>query len=183
MTDMNMIIKLALKTPGVSSYAVTAKSIGDLSLMIPRHQMMYFFKQAIPYLSIEDRGEYLHNCWTMMDGTSFNRYFSRTKLVQIFREAGPENVMGKDDLDFYKRLPTKMEIYRGLNKNNLYSLKGLSWTLDPKTAKWFTGRPRKGGKVFRATIQKKFVLAYYNNRDEQEVVVDFRRLQDIELVK
>lgn len=180
MTNMDMMIKLALEIPGVSLCVASAKSIEDLSLMISREHMMEFFALALPYMSTKAQGEYLSNCWTMIDNISVNGYLSRSRLVKIFKDAGPKNVMKKDDLNFYKNLPEKVEVYRGIS-STASTLKGLSWTLNPKTARWFADKFGEKGRVFKAIIKKEYVLAYYNSRNEQEVVVDFRRLQDIEL--
>ena len=56
MTNMDMMIKLALETPGVSLCVASAKSIEDLSLMISREHMMEFFALALPYMSTKAQG-------------------------------------------------------------------------------------------------------------------------------
>ena len=55
----------------------------------------------------------------------------------------------------------------------------LSWTLDKKTAEWFATRFSEHGYVYQAKIHKEDVFAFFNDRNEQEIVLDYRNLRDI----
>lgn len=90
--------------------------------------------------------------------------------------------MDEEDRADFEELPDRVKIYRGVTEYNQNMVKGLSWTLDRKVAEWFAHRFMSKGHVYAATILKKDILAYYDGRNEQEVVVDFRQLEDIELL-
>jgi hypothetical protein len=47
----------------------------------------------------------------------------------------------------------------------------LSWTLDKNQAKWFANRFEKDGVVLEKRISKKNIVAYFNGRNEEEVIV------------
>ena len=88
--------------------------------------------------------------------------------------------MSKDELEAYNKLDDLIDVYRGVKPGA--KVKALSWTTDKKVAKWFADRYEKNGKVYKAVIDKKDVLAYFLNRNEYEVVVNYNKLKHIEEV-
>lgn len=77
--------------------------------------------------------------------------------------------MGGQELATFESLDNELIIYRGcvkgLNEN------GLSWTLSKDQAEWFAKRFDKDGIVIERRINKKNIVAYFNSRGEEEVVV------------
>ena len=57
-----------------------------------------------------------------------------------------------------------------------------SEALNFEKAKWFAERWGKRGTIYSAVIDKKDILAYFDSKSEDEVVVDFNGLQDIRVV-
>ena len=60
---------------------------------------------------------------------------------------------------------------------NHYNSKGWSWTLSPTRATWFAKRligmeGDHSARVATATVNKKDIIAYYNARNEQEIIVN-----------
>ena len=85
----------------------------------------------------------------------------------------------------HKQLPDELIVYRGLGTLNADNIKALSWTLNVDKAKWFAKRFNFSNaplKVYRAKIKKKYIFAYCNDRNEGEVIVDYHKLQNIELL-
>ncbi len=94
---------------------------------------------------------------------------------------GRDSMMDPEELAVYHSLSSPVRMYRGYQPRR--NLRGWSWTLNPKTAKWFaTVRllPIGGsaaeftgyGRVAEGLVHSQHILAYLNGRDEQEVVVD-----------
>ena len=86
-----------------------------------------------------------------------------------------ESAMEAEELEVLKGLPNKVTIYRGTREGFEH---GLSWTLSKSKAKWFAERfyikgDRKFGKpvVLEGTIPKTKIVAYFNGRKEDEIVV------------
>ncbi|HEY1603668.1 MAG TPA: hypothetical protein VGG64_28965 [Pirellulales bacterium] len=78
------------------------------------------------------------------------------------------HIMEKDDRKAFEKLPDVLTIYRGGEHN------GLSWTVDKAKAKWFAKRLCFGTNkpvVRTGTCQKKDVIAYFNGRNEKEIVI------------
>ena len=61
----------------------------------------------------------------------------------------------------------------------LFRSVALSWTLDRKTADWFAHRFGEEGTVYEAQIRKEHILALFTGRNESEVIVDPRHLEQI----
>ena len=72
-----------------------------------------------------------------------------------------------------------MTVCRGVTSYNAKNIKALSWTLDRDTAEWFAHRFGEEGTVYEAQISKEHILAFFNGRNESEVVVDPKYLEQI----
>ena len=53
---------------------------------------------------------------------------------------------------------------------------GLSWTLSKEVAEWFASRFENDGEIIEKTVHKTEVIAYFNDRDEEEIVLDIKRV-------
>ena len=73
--------------------------------------------------------------------------------------------------------PGPFVLYRGVaGRGRARRIRGLSWTASAERARWFANRyaatrPDSDPAVFRVTIQAHDVLAYSNERNEQEFIV------------
>ena len=74
-------------------------------------------------------------------------------------------------------------VYRGVIENGKPN--GLSWTTSKKVAQWFSNRFYTGtGKVYKMVIKNPSdILAYFNNRNEKEVIVDTSRQKNWEIIE
>lgn len=136
-------------------------------------------------MSRDDLSEALSAAWTTSENPNMDSDMTKAQAVRLFQICNPEKLMNEDDYEVYKQLPDELIIYRGLGILNANNIKALSWTLDIEKAKWFANKfdfGKGAGKVYRAKIKKKYVYAYYNDRHEAEVIVDYHRLQKIELL-
>lgn len=92
--------------------------------------------------------------------------------------------MKKDDYNTWQRLPDSLKIYRGVGVSR--NEKGLSWTNDKNTALWFAQRFNYGDKhgyLLEGTVCKKDILAYFNTRNEKEVLVDYKKVNSIKNIE
>lgn len=89
-----------------------------------------------------------------------------------------ESMMSEEEQKFLVGLPDEIEIYRGYNaqadEEPHGGLDGFSWTLDRQKAEWFAERfSSHRGQAFVATalVSKEDVIAYFNDRNESEIIV------------
>ena len=80
--------------------------------------------------------------------------------------------MDEEEYAVYQSLEDPVTVYRGVTSYNAKNIKALSWTLDRDTAEWFAHRFGEEGTVYEAQISKEHILAFFNGRNESEVVVD-----------
>ena len=85
-----------------------------------------------------------------------------------------EYMMTKEERAVWRKLPNQVTVYRGSipDKNE----GGLSWTLNRNVAKFFAKRfanvHHAGGVIDTATVPKQLVVAYFDGRNEEEIVVE-----------
>ena len=118
-----------------------------------------------------------------------DRYLLANKLLG---EAMPliknsvREYMTKDDIEYLDNLPDIVTIYRGTSideaEGSVLGL-GQSWTLDRTVAEFFSdthySQYFKDRCIMKATINKEFIFAYINVREEKECIVNFVKLENI----
>ena len=104
---------------------------------------------------------------------------SKRELVALFRSVPPEFLMDEEERAAHQALEDTVTVYRGVTPYNAKNIRALSWTLDRKTADWFAHRFGEEGTVYEAQIRKEHILALFTGRNESEVIVDPRHLEQI----
>ena len=129
-----------------------------------------------PYLQTDTFTELFSRAWTHVEFPNTSSIPPET-LIEWFKEAKKEQLMDEDDLAAYHQLPEELTLYRGVPQNGV--VLGLSWTTDLKTAEFFKNRTgSRGGKIYSAVVPKSAALAFYGDREEQEVVLDVFTVKD-----
>ncbi|MDE5539353.1 MAG: hypothetical protein K2J20_02580 [Bacilli bacterium] len=142
--------------------------------LVNKPYLPLFFKYTNEYVSDKDFAEFLKTMWIYVEFPNNDANVSKSDWLKYFKRVDKNLIMSKEELEVYNNLPNEVEIYRGVGSHNNY--KALSWTLDYEKAKWFSTRFSKG-KVYKGTIDKKYIFAYFNDRDESEVVVDYTKIK------
>lgn len=131
-----------------------------------------WFQLCKDYMSPADFAYYLKHSWLDEEDPNQDRCVSRQEVIGYFKQADKEYLMKPADLAHYNNLPEVLTIYRGVSPHR--ARLGLSWTADKDIALWFKQRyeQTRQGELLTATISKKHVLAYIDERNEKELVVD-----------
>lgn len=158
-------------------------SISDLNLMLTNPYKLVFLKMAAAHISAADMGRYLHANWSSIEFISQDVDVSKTEIVRLLKASDRQTLMNKKEHEKLKSLSDNVEIYRGVTEQNHAQVKSLCWTLDIKQARFFANRFQTKGFVYRGTIRKADILAYFAGRSEEEIVVDFRRLTNVMLIE
>lgn len=149
----------------------------QLLFFINKPYLPVFFKHTYALLSEEDFGKSLSEIWCLVEFTNSDPDISPQEFLSLFQRANPIFLMEPDELKVLQSLPDEITIYRGSKPNT--SLTALSWTINPDVAQWFADRFEKNGTVYEAKISKKDVLAYFNGREEEEIIANFNKIYDI----
>lgn len=147
--------------------------------LVVKSYRLAFLKYTKDYLDKRDLSSILSECWIMVEYPNRDPNLSKREIVALFKKCEPTVVMDKDELDAYNALPEVITIYRGIIEKKAINIKGMSWTTKLETARWFAKRFGKRGVVYSATIEKRYVYAYFFGRNEFETVVDPAKLQNV----
>jgi hypothetical protein len=144
------------------------------------HERPYRF-EALNKVASQLGDEYwsiVSDVWT--DSENIWQNLAGWKSIWSDKRPGRESVMDEDEISTLQLMPDVMEVYRGTNVRA--AIKGLSWTIDRSKAEWFARRyARNNTKMFLATgtVSKVNVLAYFSCRNENEIVVMPKNVQNI----
>lgn len=152
----------------------------QLYLLINKPYRIAFLKYTVDFMSRDDMSKILADIWISTESPNLDPNMSKSKLVTLFRKANPSELMNEDELEVFNEFEEMVTIYRGVTSYNANNIKALSWTLDYDKAEWFANRFGEDGTVYEAEIEKAHILAYFNRRNESEVIVDPKYLIDIE---
>lgn len=162
----------------ISSFIDRAGDFREIFYMINNPYRLRFLRMIMDDLTAEELGHFLGAAYTADEFPSSN--IGKNDLMKMFRRATRESLMTKEELAFLDALPEKVRIFRGVQSANRKHINGMSWTLNQDTAKWFAERFHKKGVVYAADISQEHIFAYYTARNESEVVVDPKWLENVE---
>ena len=143
---------------------------------------LMFLNDASKYLSTQEFSDLLGDAWVTSEYANQDENVSKQQLLKLFKSADKNVLMSEDELETFDDFEDTITIYRGVGSGNKNNIKALSWTTSFGKAKWFSERWGKGGKIYSATILKNDILAYFDRKNEDEVIVDFNKLENIKPV-
>lgn len=153
-------------------------TVADFLMLVTKPYLPAFFKFASGYMSEKDYSMFLAEMWITVEFPNYDKNISALQFVKLFKKANKKFLMTEEDLKYYDDLPETITVYRGVGHGA--NVHALSWTTDIEKAKWFSQRWSEDGAVYSAEIDKKDILAYFSTRGESEVVVDFKKLKNIQ---
>lgn len=166
------------KCRGTYHDAIYTGTVGGIYCMVRNPFKMTWFNYCNHYLNEEDYGKYLRDSWTMEENPNQDVNVSRRRAIQLFKKAKKKHLMNEEEYKYYDALPEKLTVWRGVSPGR--ERLGLSWTDNRETAEWFRKRFERDGKkgyLLEAEIGKAEVLAYFNGRNENEIVVDVFKIK------
>lgn len=157
----------------------SAKNVHQIFVLFNPPYYLTFIKFAASALSEKDLGQLLSTAWTQEECPNQDCNVSKRELVALFRSVPPESLMDEEERAAHQALEDTVTVYRGVTPYNAKNIRALSWTLDRKTADRFAHRFGEDGTVYEAQIRKEHILALFTGRNESEVIVDPRHLEQI----
>ena len=176
---LNLYDKEDLKI--VHEYYLNIISKANLYTLYSIIRMPYkltFLKYAMDSMSLTDFSHYLADAWITTENPNQDVNCSISFIVDMFKKADKKALMTPEDYEVFLSLPEKIIVYRGVAVGrNPY---GISWTDDLDMATWFSNRfnrKEKTGYIQKAIVDKENVLAYFNTRNEKELVCNIPKAQ------
>ncbi len=159
-----------------------AKTAYEIFLMLNKTYALTFIKYAKDGLSASEFSEILADAWIKSEAPNMDVNVSKTELVGLFSQADKQSLMTESEQKRFADLTETVTVYRGVTSYNAKNVRALSWTLDRSKAEWFAHRFGEDGKVYQAQINKADILAIFTSRNESEVVLNPRKLQQLKAV-
>ncbi len=148
---------------------ILESSAENILHMVTKNYRLIFLSFVFKYLNTKDKGRLLRYAWISARTPSKDIKVTRERKRQMLKECKREELMTKEDLEYFDSLPETITIYRGVKKAD--KIDGVSWTLSREIAERFTYDFLDDGYVVEKEVHKNDVLAYFNIRDEQEIVI------------
>lgn len=150
-----------------------AKDIDGIFFLMHNQYCMQYFGHIKQWLSEEDFGRLLAYSWVSDENANNNSVVDIEDILSYFKKAQTKYLMDEEELEVFNNLPQTVTIYRGVTDHNRDNDKALSWTLSEEKANWFAHRFDEDGDVIEREVDKKYIYAYFDSRDEKEVIVDY----------
>lgn len=145
-----------------------------------RHRRDYLL-DLIREHGVENLYDAIRSVWTGVD------FFADYHLLwcEVWAEVrdsvdGRRQVIHPDDREAFDALPDLLTVYRGFQRDEGGEEYGWSWSLSRETAEWFARRRSNGVPMIATmTVNKSDVLAYFNDRNEAEIVLHPEELNEM----
>lgn len=146
----------------------------QIAFCVSKPYRMLYLSLAFPYLAKKEKSEIMHEVWISVENINGNINVSQMEILKMLRKCNPKYLMGRENYEVYENLPDTFVVYRGLQENAQED--GLSWTLSKDVAEWFASRFENDGEIIEKIVHKTEVIAYFNDRDEKEIVLDIKKV-------
>lgn len=160
-----------------------ARDVWQILMYTHKPYRPLLFKLCADDLSDEDYAQMLAEVWTGTENPNQDANVSIPQWIKLFKKADKQYLMDDDERKFYDSLPDDepITVYRGVGQGR--EPYGLSWTVNEKTARWFANRwHNPDAYMFKGQCFKKDVLAYFNGRGEDELVVSVKNIINMERI-
>lgn len=125
-------------------------------------------------------GNLLAEQWTLIETLTYDKNVKPRQVLSLIKSADKTVLMDKQELEIFSKLDDEIIIYRGARTKN--GFKGCSWSLEQEQGEWFANRHGTKGFVFKAKIKKNDVIAFKNERSEKEIIADYTKIYDVEVI-
>ena len=146
----------------------------QIAFCVSKPYRMLYLSLAFPYLTKKERSEIMHEVWISVENINNNVNVSQMETLKMLRNCNKKYLMGQENYEAYENLPDTFVVYRGLQENAQED--GLSWTLSKDVAEWFASRFENNGEIIEKTVHKAEVIAYFNDREEEEIILDIKKV-------
>lgn len=158
------------------------KSLKDIVWKIRKSYRLTYIYYLYKYFGVDKKvcANLLANEWTLIETLTYDVNVKPREVLSLIKCADKDVLMDKDEQETLENMDDEIIIYRGARTKDGW--KACSWTLEQKQGEWFANRYNKQGYTFKAKIMKKDVIAYISSRSEKEIIADFNKLYDVEVL-
>ncbi|MDA8753836.1 hypothetical protein N9N24_05000, partial [Candidatus Marinimicrobia bacterium] len=109
-------------------------------------------------------------------------------LSMLHKTDNTHLMMDEEEQKVYDELPDMVKVYRGVGLKDDEELEtddelGISWSISKEKGEWFSNRFWNNGYLIEGEVKKEHIYGYLNGRQEQEVIVEPRFIENIKITK
>lgn len=147
-------------------------------MLIDGHERQEAFLDVYEEMAPQD---YWATLGDIIQGESLYNDELKKLLINKGKNLSLRHLMMNDaDRAIFDKLPNTFSIYRGADANT--PGQGWSWSLSESVARFFAKRFYKSV-VIKGECAKKDVIAYFNDRNEQEILIPYNKVKNIVTLK
>lgn len=158
------------------------KNLKDIVWKIRKSYRLTYIYYLHKYFRVDKKvcANLLAHQWTLIETLTYDVNVKPSQVLNLIKCADKDELMEKDEQETLDKMDDEIIIYRGARTKNGW--KACSWTLEQKQGEWFANRYNKQGYTFKAKIKKKDVIAYISSRSEKEIIADYNKIYDVEVL-
>lgn len=157
-------------------------------LVIERPWRLQWIDENKDMIINEKGAKYYYELLSEAYNDTENAHENKEKIIELFHFGNsPQLMMNEDEQLEFENLPQKFKVWRGVGVNDEFEedLIGSSWTTDYSRAVFFAERnvsqDRGYPLIFSLEIDKEDVLSLITRRNENEVILDYSKIQQDKL--
>lgn len=146
---------------------------GDLSRIIWLYERPYRLHAFVRHMDAMDDETY----WSLLRDVWVDTEFpwrNMSTWKNLFAAKRPYRrsfLMMPDEFNALSNMPKRVRVYRGCELEHEADGCGISWTVRKDVAEFFARRFDRGGSVITAEVDRGDIVAYFDNRNEDEVIL------------
>ena len=165
-------------------HAVECMNTGNINGYLVIFERPYRLEAFIDFIEfhddVTDKDYWESLGWIYTDSENIHAYADVWR--KLFTSDRPERelIMDAEERErLATGLPAMFTVWRGYDP--FYEDHQMSWTLNKHKAEFFAKRYQKDGELARAVVNKSDIIAYFNSRGEEEIVIMPDKLVQINL--
>lgn len=133
-------------------------------------------------ITTKEACKYLVDNWCRIENIGTDVNVSKARIRKWLLQINREEMLEENEYKRYGYLSGEVTLYRGVRSDSKEAIYGFSWTASKKTAEFFADRWGDEGTVYEAKIKKEDIFFTEYGRNEQEYIVDYKKLYDVKKI-
>lgn len=159
-----------------------ANTVFEVMSMLKKEYRLSFLDKVRNYISQEEYSINLVRAYVDTESPDTDLDMNKDKLLEMFKKTSLEHSMTAEDKDILQSMSDKIIVYRGISDRKRNKINYMSWSYSYEQAEWFAKRYNENSVVYKAEIDKKYIFALTNRRQEAEIILDPNYLSNIQVI-
>ena len=159
-----------------------ANTVFEVMSMLKKEYRLSFLDKVRNYISQEEYSINLVRAYVDTESPDTDLDMNKDKLLEMFKKTSLKHSMTAEDKDILQSMSDKIIVYRGISDRKRNKINYMSWSYSYEQAEWFAKRYNENSVVYKAEIDKKYIFALTNRRQEAEIILDPNYLSNIQVI-